>query len=137
MRGRSGGGSREAGQAMVVESGGAPVEGESTRSYHDGKPHLNLLGYWVYTKQVQQGSNQKYKAASSSLIVLRHADAATGSLYSLLNNGKIDQCRLQELLFFNESLILQLLIDQTVLLHRETMRAWYGMDVRRMISYKK
>ncbi|HEX5390608.1 MAG TPA: type VI secretion system tube protein Hcp [Burkholderiaceae bacterium] len=76
--------------AMVVESGGAPVEGESTRSYHDGKPHLNLLGYWVYTKQVQQGSNQKYKAASTGLYVLRHADAATGSLYSLLNNGKID-----------------------------------------------
>ena len=75
---------------LVVESGGAPVEGESTRAYHDGKPHLNLLGYWVYTKQVQQGSNQKYKAASSSLIVLRHADAATGSLYSLLNNGKLD-----------------------------------------------
>lgn len=75
---------------LVVESGGAPVEGESTRSYHDGKPHLNLLGYWVYTKQVQQGSNQRYKAASSSLIVLRQADAATGSLYSLLNNGKLD-----------------------------------------------
>ena len=76
--------------SLVVESGGAPVEGESTRNYHDGKPHLNLLGYWVYTKQVQQGSNQRYKAASSSLIVVRQADAATGSLYSLLNNGKLD-----------------------------------------------
>lgn len=76
--------------ALVVESGGAPVEGESTRSYHDGLPHLNLLGYWVYTKQVQQGANQRYKAASSSLIVLRQADAATGSIYSLLNNGKLD-----------------------------------------------
>ena len=30
---------------LVVESGGAPVEGESTRAYHDGKPHLNLLGW--------------------------------------------------------------------------------------------
>jgi len=76
--------------SLVVESGGAPVEGESTRSYHDGKPHLNLLGYWIYTKQVQQGSSQRYKAASSSLYVVRHADAATGSLYSLLNNGKVD-----------------------------------------------
>jgi len=76
--------------SLVVESGGAPVEGEITRQYHDGKPHLNLLGYWIYTKQVQQGSNQRYKAASTGLYVVRQADVATGSLYSLLNNGRVD-----------------------------------------------
>lgn len=76
--------------ALVVESGGSPVEGESTRQYHDGKPHLNLLGYWIYTKQVQQGSAQRYRSAFTALYVVRHADAATGSLYSLHNNGRID-----------------------------------------------
>ena len=81
---------RQPGPSSPGARAAAPVEGESTRNYHDGKPHLNLLGYWVYTKQVQQGANQRYKAASSSLIVVRQADAATGSLYSLLNNGKLD-----------------------------------------------
>lgn len=75
---------------MVVESGGAPVEGESARAFSDGKPHMDIQGYFIFANQVQQGSDKKYKANSSPLVVVRQSDAATASLYSLLNNGKTD-----------------------------------------------
>jgi type VI protein secretion system component Hcp len=75
---------------MVVESGGAPVEGESTRAFGDGKPHMDIQGYFMFALQVQQGSDKKYKASLAPLVVVRQSDAATASLYSLLNNGKLD-----------------------------------------------
>lgn len=75
---------------MVVESGGAPVEGESSRAFGDGKPHMDIQGYFMFAHQVQQGNDVKFKASVSALVVVRHSDAATASLYSLLNNGKTD-----------------------------------------------
>lgn len=75
---------------MVVESGGAPVEGESSRTFGDGKPHMDIQGYFMFAHQVQQGNDVKFKASVSALVVVRHSDAATASLYSLLNNGKTD-----------------------------------------------
>ena len=75
---------------LVVEAGGAATDGEVARTFHDGKPHLGLLGYWVATLQVQQGAHQRYRGASIALNLLRVSDAATGSLFSLLNNGRTD-----------------------------------------------
>ena len=75
---------------MVVEAGGAPVEGECPRAFADGKPHLEVYGYWNFTRQVQQGTDKKYKASGTPLIVVRPSDVATASLYSLLNNGRTD-----------------------------------------------
>jgi len=76
--------------AMSIQSKGTAVEGESERTYDDGKKRMQILGYfvraWVHTPP---GSN-KGRVSTTTLSVVRESDAATASLASLLNKQAAD-----------------------------------------------
>ena len=71
--------------AMSIENNGAPLEGESTRRYSDGKHRLDLLGYIVHAMRDPSGSSTA-PILMSHLHVVRRSDAATASIASLMRN---------------------------------------------------
>lgn len=76
--------------AMSIDNNRTPVEGESTRTYSDGKPRLDVLGYDVHAGlRVAPGSTTPAMVLSH-LHVVRRTDAATASIASLLRNQTVN-----------------------------------------------
>ena len=73
-------------QVMLLENAGAPVAGESVRPYPDGKPRLDILG-WSWGQTVAAiGAGADGSRHYTPLYVVRQADAACGSIASLVYN---------------------------------------------------
>ncbi len=83
-----GAGSADTDLVMMIESKGAPVEGELERSFEDGKARLNIGGYY-WSVQVPESSAQN-QVVPNNLIVARRSDAATATLASLLRAQEKD-----------------------------------------------
>jgi hypothetical protein len=75
---------------MLIESKGAAVEGESKRSFEDGKQRMHIAGYSYLSEVVTPPGASKGKIRLSALIVVRECDAATASIASLLKNQEAD-----------------------------------------------
>ena len=84
--------SNEAGNdfAMMIESKGNVVEGESPRQYEDGKKRMDIGGYAYLAEVVTPPGSSKGKVVNKSLIVVRDCDAATASIASLMKNQDSD-----------------------------------------------
>lgn len=69
---------------MLVERAGSPLPCESSREFADGKPRMEVGGYYLAGRKPQDRQGQVHM---SSLVVLRRSDKTTASLCSLLNNN--------------------------------------------------
>ncbi|MDH6592560.1 hypothetical protein M2165_002449 [Variovorax sp. TBS-050B] len=76
--------------AMMIESKGSPIEGESKRTYEDGKQRMDIGGYSYKTDVVTPPGATKGKLRNYPFIVIRDCDAATASIASLLKNQDAD-----------------------------------------------
>ncbi|MFM9424232.1 hypothetical protein RCH10_000655 [Variovorax sp. GrIS 2.14] len=75
--------------AMSIDNRGTPVEGESPRTYADGKARMDLLGYDVHAGlRIAPGASTA-SLSLSHLHVVRQSDAATASIASLLRNQTV------------------------------------------------
>lgn len=72
--------------AMMIENKGTPIEGESKRSYEDGKQRMDIGGYQYVADVVTPPGSTKGKVRNHQFIVVRDCDAATASIASLLKN---------------------------------------------------
>jgi len=72
---------------MSIENAGAPIEGESLRQFEDGKPRMDVAGYYWGAQQRTQGGLVSGKRALANFIVVRRSDAATASIASLLRTN--------------------------------------------------
>lgn len=70
--------------AMMIESKGSPIEGESQRTYEDGKQRMEIGGYSYKTDVIVPPGSSKGKLRNYPFIVIRDCDAATASIASLL-----------------------------------------------------
>lgn len=70
--------------ALSIENNRAPVEGESRRSYRDGKRRLDVLGYDVHAGYRATPGSGTQMLALGHLHVVRRTDSATPSIASLL-----------------------------------------------------
>ncbi|MDM0117241.1 type VI secretion system tube protein Hcp [Variovorax sp. J22R133] len=71
---------------MLIENKGAVVEGESDRTYEDGKQRMDIAGYSYLAEVITPPGASKGKVRSSTMIVVRECDAATASISSMLKN---------------------------------------------------
>ena len=69
---------------MLVDNAGTAVEGESTRAFADGKPRMDIGGY--YWSAQWQNVNNTERGRISMLTVVRRSDAATATLANLLKS---------------------------------------------------
>lgn len=79
--------------SAVIEKDGNPIApDEAKRSYSDGKPHLEIMGYlWGVSQDVGASSTSK---RPHILYLVRRTDAATASIMSALVAGS-ENCRVQ------------------------------------------
>jgi hypothetical protein len=71
---------------LLLENKGTAIEGECARAFADGKKRLDALGYLLSAStQIAPGTNAA-KVSTSSLVVVRHCDAASASIASLLKS---------------------------------------------------
>ena len=75
---------------MLVESKGAPVEGESTRVFEDGKPRMDMLGLMLSGASSQNEGAAQYRTSLMNLVVVRQSDAASATLANLFKNQATD-----------------------------------------------
>ncbi|RST46417.1 type VI secretion system tube protein Hcp [Variovorax sp. DXTD-1] len=76
--------------AMMIESKGSPIEGESKRTYEDGKQRMDIGGYSYKSDVVIPPGSSKGKLRNHAFIVIRDCDAATASIASLLKSQDSD-----------------------------------------------
>ena len=69
---------------MMIEHSGTPIEGELDRRFEDGKPRMEIAGYFWGAHQHSQSGRAAAARALSNFIVVRRTDAATASIASLL-----------------------------------------------------
>lgn len=72
--------------ALSIDNNRTPVEGESRRTYSDGKPRIDLLGYDVHAGLRIAPGVATPSLVLSHLYVVRRTDAATASIASLLRS---------------------------------------------------
>ncbi|RZL65876.1 MAG: hypothetical protein EOP81_02565 [Variovorax sp.] len=70
--------------ALSIENNRSPVQGESMRTYSDGKHRLDILGYDVHAGYRAAPGGGTQMLALSHLYVVRRTDSATPSIASLL-----------------------------------------------------
>jgi len=76
--------------SMMIENKGTPLEGESKRTYEDGKQRMDIGGYSYKSDVVIPPGSNKGKLRNHAFIVVRDCDAATASIASLLKNQDSD-----------------------------------------------
>jgi hypothetical protein len=79
--------------ALMIESKGTPIEGECKRKFEDGKPRLDIGGYYLFARVETPTGSSKGKVVTKDLLIVRQCDAATASIASLLKNQD-DQLKL-------------------------------------------
>lgn len=69
---------------MLLESKGTPTQGECLRKFPDGKPRLEIEGYY-WGAQVMESAS-KVKVVPGKLYVARHTDGATAKVGSIVRS---------------------------------------------------
>lgn len=69
--------------ALSIENNRSPIQGESRRTYSDGKHRLDILGYDVHAGYLARAGGSPTLTVSH-LHVVRRTDSATPSIASLL-----------------------------------------------------
>ncbi|MDB5827705.1 MAG: hypothetical protein JWQ73_1925 [Variovorax sp.] len=72
--------------ALSIDNNRTPVEGESMRTYSDGKHRISLLGYDVHAGLRMAPGVTTASLVLSHLYVVRRTDAATAPIASLLRS---------------------------------------------------
>ena len=72
--------------ALSIDNNRTPVEGESQRTYSDGKRRIDLLGYDMHAGLRVAPGVSTPALVLSHLHVVRHSDAATAPIASLLRS---------------------------------------------------
>ncbi|RZI90678.1 MAG: hypothetical protein EOP78_16080 [Variovorax sp.] len=76
--------------ALSIDNNRTPVEGESPRTYSDGKHRLDVLGYDVHAALRIAPGTTTPAMLLSHLHIVRRSDAATASIASLLRNQTLN-----------------------------------------------
>ena len=69
---------------MMIENAGSPIEGVLEPQFDDGKPRMEIAGYFCGGHQHTQSGRASAARTLSNFIVVRRTDAATASIASML-----------------------------------------------------